>query len=465
MKKENNANIHPRASYYRRRSLNAIRCLLAIVATVTCVLIVFFIAPKSANNGISNVFAIERAYTDISHFETNEINIDAIAPTEQHVNNEFTKASDDVSSTASETIEETIPTLDEFDNKLAELNCVEETIPETTLEDIPEEVMSPVSEKIELNTDKVKKNYFVGSKLNTKNLLVELVFDDGHKESVDLNECVISDVSMKSVGTKTVKVSYHDFSANYEIHVKHNINDVKAHTMYATTDLNLRSGPGTEYSKKTTVGMNTKLVVVGEVVDSVWVVVKYGDDEYFCSSKYLAKDKIIVDTNKKSKTDSKSDNKSYGNFIKGEKGASSDVVYAANKYWTNNVPKWLRNKFKNNGWKIIVSGKPLNKRYGYSSSIAGMTDTGAKTIYLDNRKSVIERALIHELGHFVDCINGWPSQSSEFQKIYKSEKSKFTDPRDVGDGHAKSNGYEYFAEVFNTSSKKSPTSTSLARKW
>ena len=68
--------------------------------------------------------------------------------------------------------------------------------------------------------------------------------------------------------------------------------------------------------------------------------------------------------------------------------------------------------------------------------------------FLDNRKPAVKRRMIHELGHFTDCINGFPRECDEFFEIFELEKSNFVDCMSTGDGHEISNTEEYFASVF-----------------
>ena len=96
---------------------------------------------------------------------------------------------------------------------------------------------------------------------------------------------------------------------------------------------------------------------------------------------------------------------------------------------------------------MIVSAIPLKIRYNCNVSVAGIADPRLETIFLDNRKSAVRRSMIHELGHFVDCINDYPSTSVEFQLIFESEKNDFIDCTSIGDGHEISSSTEYFASV------------------
>ena len=98
---------------------------------------------------------------------------------------------------------------------------------------------------------------------------------------------------------------------------------------------------------------------------------------------------------------------------------------------------------------MIISAQSLNNRFGYSSSIAGLTDFSNKIIYLDNRSSAIKSSLMHEIGHAIDTTYGQPSQSAEFINLYNLERGSFYEVDNVGDNHGTSSNLEYFAAIVN----------------
>ena len=203
-------------------------------------------------------------------------------------------------------------------------------------------------------------------------------------------------------------------------------------TVYAKRNLNVRSGPGTEYDKIGSLKYAKSVKRIG-IGSNGWSKVIYNGKTAYCYSKYLSTSKPI--------------DGSYFNIVVGEPGADPDVVNYANQYWNNMVPSWLKQRFVNEGWHMIVSAIPLNIRYNCSGSVAGVTDPAQKTIFLDNRKYAVKRSMIHELGHFIDLVSGWPSGSYEFQLIFQAEKDKFIDCTSIGDGHEIASSAEYFASV------------------
>ena len=132
------------------------------------------------------------------------------------------------------------------------------------------------------------------------------------------------------------------------------------------------------------------------------------------------------------------------------------------------IPKDARDVYSDNNLKITIYG------YNYYPSYAGLFNgdvniesykvswlksfykrRGVKTS-LSTKKLSINYAkctLIHELGHAYDYNSGWLSKKSDFKKIYKEEKSKFTKTSYYKYPMGKlkdniSNAQEYFASSF-----------------
>lgn len=119
------------------------------------------------------------------------------------------------------------------------------------------------------------------------------------------------------------------------------------------------------------------------------------------------------------------------------------------EYW-DRVPKSVRNAFAEDGWKFVLTDKSIAGTYYGTElgSIAGLTNTVDKIIYIEDRENAIRRATVHEFGHYVDVAYGWISTSDEWIEIYRSEKDKLNEIGRIGDGHTTSSATEYFAEVF-----------------
>ena len=83
------------------------------------------------------------------------------------------------------------------------------------------------------------------------------------------------------------------------------------------------------------------------------------------------------------------------------------------------VPKPILRAFADSGWTYAVDFRylaGLSRRYG--TSCTGAADYGAKRIYVSEAK-----ATVHEFGHFLDSILGFPSERSSFYEAEADEAS------------------------------------------
>lgn len=129
------------------------------------------------------------------------------------------------------------------------------------------------------------------------------------------------------------------------------------------------------------------------------------------------------------------------NVVISVSGGSSSVVSKANSTW-NSMPTWIRSRFVNYGWSIVVSG---------SYTAIGQSDYGAQQITLGSSStssSWVWHTIPHELGHFLDYSHGFPSDSGTFTNIWQQEANKFADPYHELDESWHNNTHEFFAEVF-----------------
>ena len=133
------------------------------------------------------------------------------------------------------------------------------------------------------------------------------------------------------------------------------------------------------------------------------------------------------------------------------------------------IPKTARDLYKENNLKIniygynyypyyagLYNGKVNIESYNVSWLRSFYSKRGVSTSSYSNRELSINYAkctLIHELGHAFDYESGKLSDSSEFKKIYKKEKSKFTKTNYYKYPMGKmkdniGNRQEYFASAF-----------------
>lgn len=111
-------------------------------------------------------------------------------------------------------------------------------------------------------------------------------------------------------------------------------------------------------------------------------------------------------------------------------GACSTVANAVNLEYGYISPA-LCKSFSDLGWKVeLTDGAALTKRYGFPYLVNGITDIGARRIYLSaDMNMVSQNGPLHEFGHFIDSTcwsytggetQMW-SDTQEFQKIYATE--------------------------------------------
>ena len=176
--------------------------------------------------------------------------------------------------------------------------------------------------------------------------------------------------------------------------------------------------------------------------------------EKFTLTVYV-KDRPAVTVSKGNSTSSGSSSKSYS-YDSGVFQLDGNVGYSyiqqAQKEW-NRIPAHIRNGLISSGWQFILTAYEIQGRYYHGpvkGTIAGLTKTGSKTIYIKARGNATKRAVCHEVGHAFDSLVGYVSNTSEFGDIYEQEKYTFKEYDSIGDGHNISSQNEYFAEAFKT---------------
>lgn len=81
-------------------------------------------------------------------------------------------------------------------------------------------------------------------------------------------------------------------------------------------------------------------------------------------------------------------------------------------------------------------------RYDKNLGLAGTFSVGKHAIIMSDRNAT---NTLHEMGHFVSRLQRGADETSEFVKIYKSEKNKYNGKQA---SYIKSNSKEYFAQSF-----------------
>lgn len=131
-------------------------------------------------------------------------------------------------------------------------------------------------------------------------------------------------------------------------------------------------------------------------------------------------------------------------FVDIEGSVTKEEYLAMVSYYCQ-IPLNIREEYQLAGWRILLTDKELEKTYFPEFSymtICGMFDSGAKVIYLENQSNGI-KAIVHEIGHFIDIGYSQPFQYSdtdEWQLIWNQE---------VANNRMQSNSYEEFADAFS----------------
>lgn len=104
-------------------------------------------------------------------------------------------------------------------------------------------------------------------------------------------------------------------------------------------------------------------------------------------------------------------------------GVDASWVAAANRE-LKRAPANVLQAFTNSGWSFHVTPMNIDAVYfgGQYGAVMGVTVYDDKVIYLEDRMDAVQEAALHELGHFVDCYLGYPSDTLG---MYDAESSSY----------------------------------------
>jgi hypothetical protein len=123
----------------------------------------------------------------------------------------------------------------------------------------------------------------------------------------------------------------------------------------------------------------------------------------------------------------------------------------ATQEYVDKLPGPFLEKFNELGWSIYVVTWDINQREfnGLYGSVAGVTCTAPKAIYIEDRMNAIDSATVHEFGHFVDymysdidCRHG----KADFVAIFNEECANSANAGFTA--YDRSSIREWFAELF-----------------
>ena len=226
--------------------------------------------------------------------------------------------------------------------------------------------------------------------------------------------------------------------------------------MYATEKVNIRVSPKVGTTKIGFLKKNEAIQVIG-ICDNGWSKVLYNESTAYISSNYLSPNKVAVasDQNKVSeakkpepaKVDEKPA-KVYPSFVE-VIGVSNDYVdKVLNNYYR--IPEVARNKFEDFGGVLSVTNENLGEKFYNDSSLHIVAVTNYKgtskecSINIGTKDST---AVLHEMGHFIDYVCGYLSDTEEYKSIWGSEVEAFKSFHYTADANT-NQANEYFAESF-----------------
>lgn len=132
-----------------------------------------------------------------------------------------------------------------------------------------------------------------------------------------------------------------------------------------------------------------------------------------------------------------------------QEGASQEIADAVNTQLLS-TPRWLREFFIKSGWSMqVVPYDIATEDYPDKfepGAVLASTAYKAKLIKVLNERNAAANAPIHELGHWLDSILGYPTLNDvEYQRIYEAEGQSY---RNTFGPSCSWDNQEFFAEGF-----------------
>lgn len=227
-------------------------------------------------------------------------------------------------------------------------------------------------------------------------------------------------------------------------------------TMYATEKVNIRISPKVGTTKIGFLKKNEAIHVIG-ICDNGWSKVLYNESTAYISSNYLSPNKVAVASDQNKVSEAKkpeptkveeTSTKTYPSFVE-VIGVSDDYVdKVLSNYYC--IPEVARNKFENFGGVLSITNENLGEKFFNDSSKRIVAVTSYKgsskecSINIGTRDST---AVLHEMGHFIDYVSGYLSNTEEYKSIWGSEVEAFKSFHYTAEENTNT-ANEYFAESF-----------------
>ena len=181
-------------------------------------------------------------------------------------------------------------------------------------------------------------------------------------------------------------------------------------TAWSTANLNVRTGPSTDYEKVGLLRPGDAVSVLS--AENGWYQISYGEGTAWICAAYTTDSEPA-----KAPT-------SVPGIAENLDGVDTYYVDRVN-VWLAYVPENIKAAFVNRGWHVYVTRMNLAATFfPQFNSVQGATLYNEGIIYVEDRESATD-SVVHEMGHFLDTQCGTPSLSSEFADIYNAEVGTF----------------------------------------
>ena len=204
--------------------------------------------------------------------------------------------------------------------------------------------------------------------------------------------------------------------------------------VWSTANLNVRTGPSTDYEKVGMLRPSDAVSVVSE--EGGWYQISYGDGTAWICAAYTQNTEPAAETT----------STAVPGIAENLDSVSSRYINSVNSYLAY-VPENSKAAFVNRGWHVYVTQMNLASTFfpGVYGSVRACTVYGSKAIYVEDRDNACS-SIVHEMGHFLDNQCGTPSLSSEFADIYNAEVNTFK--AGISNASSVRDPMEFFAETF-----------------
>ena len=202
-----------------------------------------------------------------------------------------------------------------------------------------------------------------------------------------------------------------------------------------------RREPSNDSDKIDTYNKGDKVKVVSKLTNNWYKVKTYSNYAYIKCENIKSTKEVFIDNLGVVISSVEPDN-----TISIDGNVSNSILNYAYNYWYL-IPENVRADFKEQGWSILLTDKSLSKDLEIKYPVAGVTLTKDKIIKICGNQSSIRRALVHEIGHYIDYRNNFISRQITFKEMYDNNGSKLLDY----DSNYVQAGYseeEYFAELY-----------------